>query len=373
VELSRLVLGGVLIAIGIALTIATWGESPGTTSGLGVEAIRYGPMIAGVVVLLRTGTAKVPGQQAIASFVLGRLASGALSMLGVSVLVFAFLHLVPGDPVDQLAGGEATVEQRQKIEACMGLDRPLAIQFATFLDRVLDGTLGHQCPRQAKQPTVAGRVFEVVPYTATLAVAGMLCAILFALPLGIIAAIRRGTWIDTLATTTALSGIAIPQMMFAPLLVLIFFAILGWFPGPTETGPAALVLPAFAVGTHLMAMLARMTRSSMVEVLGEDYVRTARAKGVPEGRVLFVHALRNALLPVITIAGLQFGSLLSGAIVIEHIFARPGLGTTLLEAILERNYPVVQGTVLVIAAIYVLVNILVDLAYGLADPRIRRA
>ena len=133
------------------------------------------------------------------------------------------------------------------------------------------------------------------------------------------------------------------------------------------------VMPAFAVGTHLMAMLARMTRTSMVDVLGEDYVRTARAKGLPEGRVLFVHALRNALLPVITVAGLQFGSLLSGAVIIENVFARPGLGTTLLDAIRERNYPVVQGTVLVIAGIYVVVNILVDLAYGLADPRIRRA
>src|SRR5262249_42864649 len=150
-------------------------------------------------------------------------------------------------------------------------------------------------------------------------------------------------------------------------------AELGWLPGPTETGPAALVLPAFAVGTHLIAMLSRMTRMSMVEVLGEDYVRTARAKGLPESRVVFVHALRNALLPVITVAGLQFGSLLSGAIVVEKVFARPGLGTTLLEAITERDYPVVQGTVFVIAVIYVLVNIGVDLAYGFVDPRIRAA
>jgi ABC-type dipeptide/oligopeptide/nickel transport system permease component len=309
----------------------------------------------------------------IGSFVLRRLGSGVLAILGVSILVFAFLHIVPGDPVDHLAGGEATAEQRKKIEECMGLDRSLPAQFVTFLGHVVDGTLGHQCPQPKGRPTVAARIAEVLPYTATLAVSGMLVAIVFALPLGIIAAIRRGSWIDTLATTTSLSGIAIPQMMFAPLLVLIFFAVLGWFPGPTETGPAALVLPAFAVGTHLMAMLARMTRSAMVEVLGEDYVRTARAKGLPEGRVLLVHALRNALLPVITVAGLQFGSLLSGAIVIEHVFARPGLGSTLLEAILERNYPVVQGTVLVIAVIYVVVNLLVDLAYGLADPRIRRA
>ena len=162
------------------------------------------------------------------------------------------------------------------------------------------------------------------------------------------------------------------MMLLAPILLLVFFIELGWLPGPTETGFAALILPAVAVGTHLMAMLARMTRSSMVEVLGEDYVRTARAKGLDEKRVLLVHALRNALLPVITVAGLQFGSLLSGAIIVEKVFARPGLGLTLLDAITERNYPVVQGTVLVIAVMYVLVNMGVDLAYGLADPRIRR-
>jgi ABC-type dipeptide/oligopeptide/nickel transport system permease component len=307
----------------------------------------------------------------IGMFLLRRLASGALAILGVSILTFLLLHMVPGDPVDHLAGGEATVEQRQKIEKCMGLDKSLPAQFITFLGHIVDGTLGHQCPDPKGKPTVAARIFAALPHTALLAVAGMIVAILFALPLGIIAAIRRGSWVDTLATTTALSGIAIPQMMFAPLLVLVFFATLAWFPGPTETGFAALVLPAFAVGTHLMAMLARMTRSSLAEVLGEDYVRTARAKGLPEGRVILVHALRNALLPVITIIGLQFGSLLSGAIIVENVFSRPGLGSTLLSAILERNYPVVQGTVLVIATIYVLVNILVDVAYGFVDPRIR--
>lgn len=310
----------------------------------------------------------------IGSFLLRRLGSGFLAIVGVSLLVFAFLHLVPGDPVDHLAGGEATPDQRAKIEACMGLDRPLPAQFVTFLGHVVDGSLGHQCSAGAgEKRTVAARIAEVFPHTLWLALAGMLVAIVLALPLGMIAAVTRGTWIDTLATTASLSFVALPQMMFAPLLVFWFFVVLGWLPGPTEVGPAALILPAFAIGTHLMAMLARMTRSALVEVLGEDYVRTARAKGVPERGVLFRHALRNALLPVITVAGLQFGSLLSGAVIVENVFARPGLGTTLLDAIRERNYPVVQGTVLVIAAIYVVVNILVDLAYGLADPRIRRA
>ncbi|MEJ7596834.1 MAG: ABC transporter permease [Kofleriaceae bacterium] len=309
----------------------------------------------------------------IGSFLLRRLGSGVLAIVGVSILVFLFLHLVPGDPVDHLAGGEATPAQRKQIEKCMGLDQSMSMQFVTFLQHVADGSLGHQCPDPRGKPTVADRILEVMPYTFTLALAGMLVAMIFALPLGVLAAIRRGSWVDTFATTVSLSGIAIPQMMFAPLMLFIFFIGLGWSPGPTETGLAGIVLPALAIGTHLMAMLSRMTRSSMVEVLGDDYVRTARAKGLPEGRVLFVHALRNALLPVITIIGLQFGSLLSGAIIVEKVFARPGLGTTLLDAITERNYPVVQGSVLVIATIYVLVNILVDLAYGLADPRIRRA
>ncbi|MBP9202627.1 MAG: ABC transporter permease [Kofleriaceae bacterium] len=254
----------------------------------------------------------------------------------------------------------------------MGLDQSMPTQFVTFLGHVVDGSLGHQCPNPRQRPTVADRIFTVLPYTVRLALVGMALAFVLALPLGILAAVRRGTWVDTLATVTSLSGIAIPSMLMAPLLLLIFFVVLGWLPGPTETGAAAIVLPALTVAVHLMAMLARMTRSSMVEVLGEDYVRTARAKGLPEHTVLVKHALRNALLPVITIAGLQFGAMLSGAIVIEKVFARPGLGLTLLEAIAERNYPVVQGCVLVIAAMYVLVNIAVDVAYGLTDPRIRR-
>ncbi len=309
----------------------------------------------------------------IGSFLLRRLGSGALAIAGVTVLVFAFLHLVPGDPIDHLAGGEATPAQRQELEHCLGLDRPATAQLWGFLGNVADGTLGHQCPDPEHKPTVAARIAQVMPHTLALALAGMLVAVVLALPLGVLAAVRRGTWIDTAATVTALSGIAVPMMLLASLLVLVFFAELGWLPGPTETGLVALVLPAIAIGTHLMAMLSRMTRASLIEVLDEDYVRTARAKGLPEWRVVFHHALRNALLPVLTVAGMQFGSLLTGAIIVEKVFARPGLGTTLLEAISERDYPVVQGTVFVIAVIYVVVNILVDLAYGLVDPRIRVA
>ena len=310
----------------------------------------------------------------IGSFILRRLGSGALAVLGASILTFAFLFVVPGDPIDHLAGDNATPQLREQLGHCLGMDQPAVEQFTGFLGHIVDGTLGHECRPGAKEgPTVMSSVLRVMPYTLALAFAGMLFALVLAIPLGVIAAVRRGTWTDTGATIAALSGVSVPTMLLAPLLVYVFFAKLGWFPGPTETGPTALILPAIAVGSHMMAMLARMTRSSMVEVLGEDFVRTARAKGLGERRVVYVHALRNALLPVITVVGLQFGSLLTGAIIVEQVFNRPGLGTLLITAIFERNYPVVRGVVLVIAVIYVIVNLLVDLAFGIADPRIRRA
>jgi ABC-type dipeptide/oligopeptide/nickel transport system permease component len=309
----------------------------------------------------------------IGAFLLRRLGSGLIAVLGVSILTFAFLHIVPGDPIDHLAGGDVTPAQRKNLEHCLGLDKPLAAQFGTFLGHIADGSLGHQCPNPEKRPTVAARIREVLPYTIELALAAMLIAVVLAIPLGVIAAMKRATWVDTTVSAVSMTGIVIPIMLLAQVLLVVFFVDLGWLPGPTETSFAALLLPAVALGVHLMAMLSRMTRSSMVDVLGEDFVRTARAKGLGERRVVFVHALRNALLPVITVAGLQFGSLLSGSIIVEKIFARPGLGLTLLDAIFERDYPMVQGIVFVIAVIYISVNTLVDLAYGLADPRIRYA
>jgi ABC-type dipeptide/oligopeptide/nickel transport system permease component len=310
----------------------------------------------------------------IGPFLLRRLGSSALAVLGVSLLVFFFLHMVPGDPVDRLAGGDATPEQRADMAACMHLDEPMAVQFGIFLRNIANGSLGRQCPDPQHKPTVMSRVIEVMPYTLELALGGMLVALVLALPLGVIAAIRRGTWVDAGAAFVSLSGISMPTMWMGPLFIFIFYVQLAWLPGPAEPdAPMALLLPSIVVGTHLMAMLSRMTRSSLVEVLREDYMTTARAKGLPESVVILKHGLRNALLPVITVAGLQFGALLGGAIITEKVFARPGLGTLLLEGINERNYPLVQGTVLVIAIAYVTVNLMVDLAYGLADPRVRRA
>jgi peptide/nickel transport system permease protein len=310
----------------------------------------------------------------IGPFLIRRLGSSALAVLGVSLLVFFFLHLVPGDPVDRLAGGDATPEQRADMARCMHLDRPMAVQFGIFLKNIGNGSLGRQCPDPEHKPTVMTRVLEVMPYTLELALGGMVVALILALPLGVVAAIRRGTWVDAGAAMVSLSGISMPTMWMGPLFIFIFYVQLAWLPGPAEPDAAfALLLPSVVVGTHLMAMLSRMTRSSLVEVLREDYMTTARAKGLPEWLVILKHGLRNALLPVITVAGLQFGALLGGAIITEKVFARPGLGTLLLEGIGERNYPLVQGTVLVIAVAYVTVNLLVDLAYGMADPRVRRA
>jgi ABC-type dipeptide/oligopeptide/nickel transport system permease component len=304
-----------------------------------------------------------------------RLGSSTASVVGVCLLVFLFLHLVPGDPVDNLAGGEATPEQRKDLEACMGLDRPMAAQLGRFFLHIADGTLGRQCPDpKGDKPPVVALIIEVMPYTAELALGGIVVAIVLALPLGVIAAVRRGTPVDATASLFSLAGISLPTMWMGPMLIFVFYVELAWLPGPGEPdAPLALLLPSIVVGTHLMAMLARMTRASLIEVLGEDYVRTARAKGLAPAVVVMKHGLRNALLPVITIVGLQFGSLLAGATITEAVFARPGLGTLLVDAIRTRNYPVVQGCVLVVAVVVVAVNFATDLAYGLADPRIRRS
>jgi peptide/nickel transport system permease protein len=280
------------------------------------------------------------------------------------------VHLIPGDPVDNLLGERADPADKAEMRACMDLDQPLVVQFGRFLKSVGDGTLGVTCPD--KKRTVSSLIREAYPSTVALAVAAMVVALFLALPLGVMAALRPRSALDFRATAISLAGISMPAMWLGPLLLAIFYVSLRWFPGPADRGGlASLVLPAIMLGTHLMAMLARMTRSSLLDVLGEDYVRTARAKGLSSGAVVLKHGLRNALVPVITVAGIQFGSLLAGAVVTEKVFARPGIGTLLLEAISQRDYRIVQGCTLVIAVSYVTVNLFVDLAYGLADPRIR--
>jgi peptide/nickel transport system permease protein len=305
-------------------------------------------------------------------FILRRLGGGLLAVVGAALLVFFVRHLVPGDPVDVLAGGEAAdPRDKEEVRRCLDLDKPLGGQLAAFARDLGSGTLGRSCV--TPHPTVASLIAHALPRTIELAVAALALALLFALPLGVVAALRRGTAVDAAASALSLGGLSMPIMWMGPLVLLLFYKRLGWFPGPAAD-PAqagALVLPAATLATHLMAMLQRMTRASMLEVVGEDYVRTARAKGLARRVVIWKHALRNALVPVITVAGVQFGSLLAGAIIAEKIFARPGLGTLLLDAITTRDWKVAQGVVVVIAISYVVVNILVDIVYGLVDPRIR--
>jgi peptide/nickel transport system permease protein len=305
-------------------------------------------------------------------FALTRTLSGLAVLVAICLVVFFLIHLVPGDPVDAMLGETAPPVERHRLRQALHLDEPLSRQLVRFAGSLADGTLGRSFRHPDK--TVAALIAGVYPYTLQLALASMIVALLLALPLGIGAALKRDTIIDFTATGISLLGISIPNLYLGPLLLLVFYIQLGWFPGPAPDDPASLaslVLPALTLGTALMAMLARMTRSSLVEVMSEDYIRTARAKGLSSTRVVLKHGLKNALIPVISVAGLQFGALLSGAIVTEKIFSRPGIGTLLLSAIASRDYPLIQGCVLTIAGSYVIINALTDLTYGLVDPRIR--
>lgn len=290
-------------------------------------------------------------------------------MWGVLTLVFFLIHLIPGDPVDLMLGENARPADRTQLRRQLGLDRPVAQQYFAFLGATLRGDLGQSI--HYRRP-VANMIAERVPATAELMLGAMAIALALALPLGIVGAVFQGRWPDRIASVFAVLGVATPNFWLGPLLILLFAIRLDWLPVNERGGLANLVLPAITLGTALAALLSRMTRASLLEVMGQDYIRFARAKGLGGARVILVHALRNALIPVITVAGLQVGVLLSGAIITESIFDWPGLGTLLLEGIYQRDYPLVQGCVLFIATIYVAVNLLTDALYGWADPRIRR-
>ena len=306
-------------------------------------------------------------------FLLRRGLTTIIALTGVCLLVFFLIHMIPGDPVDNMLGEMASAAERGNLRKALHLDESLTTQLWLFMKSIGNGTLGHSF-RNADR-SVTSLIAEAFPYTLLLALASMLVALLLALPLGIAAALKPGSWVDGLSMTISLLGVSLPNMWLGPLLLFAFSIHLSWFPGPAPdypAAPAALVLPAITLGTALMAMLSRMTRASLLTVMSEDYIRTARAKGLSQSVVVLKHGLRNALIPIITVVGLQFGALLSGAIVTEKVFGRPGLGTLLMRAITTRDYPVIQGTVLFIAVLYVLVNLVVDVAYGFADPRIRR-
>ena len=289
-------------------------------------------------------------------------------LLGVATLVFSLIHLVPGDPVQSMLGEAASPQEVADLRARLGLDRPLYAQYGTFLAGLTRGDLGTSL--RTNQP-VAATIRERIPATFQLAFAAMAVAVALAIPLGIVAAVYAGGPIDLAATTLALVGISIPNFWLGPLMAIIFSVVLGWLPVSGRGGAAYLVLPAVTLGAPLAAVLARMTRASMVEELRELYVLAARARGVSPFRAVVRHAFRNSLIPVVTVLGLQFGAVLTGAVITETIFAWPGVGRLLIQSISFRDYPVVQGCILLIAITYVAMNVLTDLVYGLLDPRIR--
>lgn len=306
-------------------------------------------------------------------YVARRVIEGVLTVLAVATAVFLLLHILPGDPVEQMLGDAASSEDRAALRRHLRLDRPILQQYTAFLGDLVDGTLG----RSFRQPddTVASRIVEVLPDTVALALAAVLVAWWIAIPLGVVAATRRDTWWDRVASVSSLIGLAVPAIWLGPLLILLFAVELRVLPLPGDdaSGLPALILPAMTLGSALAALLTRMTRASMLEVLGENYVLAARARGLGPIAVTVKHALRTALLPVVTIGGAQLGAVLGGTLVTEKIFERPGLGTLFLDAFLARDIPVVQGCVLVIATLHVAVNLAVDLGYAVIDPRVRLA
>jgi ABC-type dipeptide/oligopeptide/nickel transport system permease component len=289
-------------------------------------------------------------------------------LLGVATLVFALIHLVPGDPAQAMLGESAPAADLADLRARLGLDQPLLVQYEHFLTGLTHGDLGTSF--RYNTPVTSELAARIGP-TTELAVAAMIVALAIALPLGIIAALHRDGPLDHLATTTSLAGIAMPNFWLGPLLAIVFAVKLGWLPVSGTGGWTHLVLPAITLGGALAAVTTRMTRTSLGDELRELYVLAARARGLSPSRTVLAHALRNSLIPVITIVGLQLGSVLTGTIITETIFSWPGVGRLLIQAINFRDYPLVQGCILLIAVTYVAVNLLVDLLYAWLDPRIR--
>jgi peptide/nickel transport system permease protein len=289
-------------------------------------------------------------------------------LIGVATLVFSLIHLVPGDPVQAMLGESASQQDIQQLRTRLGLDRPLYVQYFNFMRNAAGGDLGTSL--RTDQP-VASLIAERMPATFELAAASMVVALVIATPLGVLAAVKAGTPVDHAATTLALVGMSMPNFWLGPVLAIVFSVTLGWFPVSGRGTLANLVLPAITLGAPLAAVLARMTRASVLEELRELYVLAARARGVSRARAVLKHAFRNSLIPIVTVLGLQLGSVLTGAVITETIFAWPGVGRLLVQSINARDYPAVQGCVLLIALTYVSTNLLVDVAYGLLDPRIR--
>jgi ABC-type dipeptide/oligopeptide/nickel transport system permease component len=310
-----------------------------------------------------------------ARYIVRRLLLAVPTLLMVLTVVFVLIRIVPGDPALTILGDQASQEAIRELRTRIGLDQPLYAQYVDFLDHAVQGDLGNSMV--SGQP-VLKQVFEVMPYTVELTVAAIVLGVVIGLPCGVLAATRRNRFADYATRILSLLGLSFPSFVSAILLILVFAIHLGWFPVITAsdlTHPLTrmrnLVLPAVCLGSIMAAYVTRVTRSSMLSVLGEDYVRTARAKGLPRGVIIWRHALRNALIPVSTVVGLYLGILIGNSVLVEVVFARPGLGKLIVGALSQRDYTLLQGLMVVYAFIIVLVNLLTDLTYGLVDPRVR--
>jgi len=314
-------------------------------------------------------------------FVIYRLFQLIPVLLLVSIFVFALIHALPGDVIDALAGEAETNDpaRRAALEKQLGLDQPIYVQYFTWLGKILfHGDFGKSITTRR---SIGVEVFKRIPATIYLAVVAVVISLVIAVPLGTIAALKHRTMVDYVVTTGAVAGVSIPQFWFAILCVLFFSLYLGWLPASEYVNPFEdpwlglkhMILPGAALGVRLAAITTRLTRAAMLDEIRKEYVDTPRSLGLPEWRVIFKYTLKNALIPTVTVAGLQFGNLLGGTVVIEAIFAWPGIGLTLYDAIMSRDYPMVQASVMILATAFVMVNLLVDLTYRLLNPRIRLA
>ena len=301
-------------------------------------------------------------------YIVRRLLYAVPVMLVVSIIVFGILHIAPGDPATMLAGEDARPEDVAAIKAKYGLDQPLYVQYGVWLADVLHGDLGKSL---VTRRAVLAEVTARMPATAELAIASLLVAVTVGMIVGVISATRQYSLMDHGIMIVALLGVSVPVFWLGLMLILLLSVELHWFPTGGAGTFMQLVLPALTLGASSTAIIARMTRSSMLEVVRQDYIRTARSKGLKERVVTIRHALKNALIPVVTVVGIEFGYLLGGAVITETVFARPGLGRLLVSSITSRDFPVVQGTLMLLAGSFVLVNLLVDIVYGYLDPRIR--
>ncbi|MEJ2165515.1 MAG: ABC transporter permease [Desulfobacterales bacterium] len=302
------------------------------------------------------------------NYIIKRLFSTIPVLIGISLLLFFMLRMLPGDPAQVLAGQMATPEEIENIRQQLGLDRPIYEQYAAYLGRLARFDLG----RSARtQNPVTQEIWARLPNTLLLAVVAIMLACLFGIPAGIISAVRPYSWIDYLVTTSALFGMSMPVFWLGLMLVVVFSVILKWLPAGGTGSWQNVILPSVTLAAFVVAFIARMTRSTMLETLSQDFTTTARSKGLQEWVVVIKHAFKNAMIPIITVVGLQFGLLLGGAVLTETVFAWPGLGRLIVDSILARDYPVIQGAILIFGLLYIMVNLFVDLIYALVDPRIR--